>query len=76
MKKKINPWIRALLFTLGGSLLGLVYYKTIGCASGACPISSNPGGTMLYGGLLGFLLSGGFCSACRGGSCGIDDKPE
>jgi hypothetical protein len=43
-----------------GAVAGFAYYKFIGCASGACPISSNPYISTLYGALMGALLSGSF----------------
>ena len=57
---KIKKWIRPVLFTLGGALAGLAYYRLIGCASGSCPITSSPVGSMLYMGLVGWLISGIF----------------
>lgn len=39
-----------------GSLIGFLYYKFIGCASGTCKITSNPINSTLYGGLMGYLL--------------------
>ena len=50
---KIKKWIRPTLFTLGGALAGLAYYHFIGCASGSCPITSSPFGSVLYMGLIG-----------------------
>ena len=64
---KIRKWIRPTLFTLGGALAGLAYYYFIGCSSGICPITSNPLGSMLYMGLIGWLISGIFSREC--GSC-------
>ena len=64
---KIRKWIRPTLFTLGGALAGLAYYSFIGCASGTCPITSNPFSSMLYMGLIGWLISGVFGGEC--GSC-------
>lgn len=57
---KWKKWIRPALFTLGGALAGLAYYQWIGCASGSCVITSSPVGSMLYMGLIGWLLSGLF----------------
>jgi len=66
-KMKIRKWIRPVLFTLGGALVGLAYYRFIGCASGSCPITSSPFGSMLYMGLVGWLVSGIFSK--ERGSC-------
>lgn len=52
---KIKKWIRPTLFTLGGALAGLAYYHFIGCASGSCPITSSPLGSMLYMGVIGLF---------------------
>ena len=78
MKTLKKKTIKHILFTAGGALLGLFYYKAIGCPSGTCPITSSVAGTALYGALLGFWLSwvtsGGCC--CGGGSCSIEQKDE
>jgi hypothetical protein len=49
---------RSLLFVLGGAALGLAYQRLIGCRTGACPITSNPYVSTLYGALIGLLASG------------------
>jgi hypothetical protein len=41
-----------------GAALGFVYYKFVGCASGACPITSNPFISTIYGAIIGGLLWG------------------
>ena len=43
-------------FTAAGLAFGLGYYFAVGCALGACPITSNPAASALYGGVMGFLL--------------------
>ncbi len=43
-----------------GGALGYLYYKKVGCASGTCPITSSPGGSTIYGALIGFLLASSF----------------
>lgn len=40
-----------------GLLGGYIYYKTIGCSGGTCPITSNPYLSMIWGGLMGYLLA-------------------
>ena len=69
MNTRIRKWIRPTLFTLGGALLGLAYYHFIGCATGSCPITSTPVSSMLYMGLIGWLVSGMFENNC--GECGL-----
>jgi hypothetical protein len=38
-----------------GAIGGYLYYLKVGCASGTCPITSNPYISVAYGGLLGLL---------------------
>lgn len=40
-----------------GALLGFIYYKVVGCATGTCPITSNPYTSSIYGGVMGILIS-------------------
>lgn len=48
------------LFSLIGIILGIIggyiYYIKIGCSSGSCPITSNPFMSMLWGGIIGYLV--------------------
>ena len=67
MKEKGKKWMRPALFTIGGVLAGLAYYHFIGCATGSCPITSNPVSSMVYMGLIGWLLSSVFGKWCEGG---------
>lgn len=39
-----------------GMLGGFLYYYFIGCSSGTCPITSNPYISVIYGGLMGYLV--------------------
>lgn len=57
MKNNAKKRLWPVLFTLGGMLAGLGYYYAVGCASGACPITANPIRTMIYAGIMGWLLS-------------------
>ncbi len=43
-----------------GAVLGFLYYKFVGCSSGACPITSNPYISTVYGAILGILIAGIF----------------
>lgn len=43
---------------VAGALLGFAYYRFIGCASGSCPITSNPWASMIYGAVMGYMVSG------------------
>jgi len=56
MKKRILPWLPVLVLTLAGAAGGWLYYRFVGCASGACAISSNPFVSTVYGGVIGLLL--------------------
>ncbi|HDP67339.1 MAG TPA: YtxH domain-containing protein [Candidatus Marinimicrobia bacterium] len=49
--------VRIIAAAIGG-LLGFAYYHFIGCRSGSCPITGNPYISVLWGAILGFLISG------------------
>lgn len=68
MKEKIKNWLKPVLFTAGGALVGLAYYYFVRCPTGACPLTSNPFITMAYMGFIGWLFSGIFGKGCSG-SC-------
>jgi hypothetical protein len=52
IKKNYLKIIGALL----GGIGGYMYYHFVGCASGTCPITSNPYISVIYGGFMGYLL--------------------
>ena len=52
-KEKLLP----VLFTLGGAVTGLAYYYTLGCAGGACAVTSSPTRSMIYMAVIGWLLA-------------------
>jgi hypothetical protein len=54
MKK---PGWKQLLWIAGGGVAGFAWYYFVGCATGACPISSNPYVSTAYGALTGGLAS-------------------
>jgi len=49
--------LTTILFTAGGAAMGFAYYYFVGCASGTCPITSNPYVSTAYGALVGLLLA-------------------
>jgi len=49
-KKRI---IKPLLSMMVGGALGYAYYSTIGCATGGCPITSNPWISTFWGAAIG-----------------------
>ena len=67
VRTRLQYRILPLLFTLGGMLLGLIYYEVAGCAAGSCAITATPVSAMLCAGILGWLLSGLFASPCSRG---------
>jgi hypothetical protein len=56
-KKKM---IKILLGALAGAVVGFLYYRFIGCASGACKIAGNPYISTVYWALIGGLLASSF----------------
>ncbi len=50
------PWKLLAGIAIGGTA-GFLYYYFIGCASGTCPITSNPYGSVLYGSLMGAMIA-------------------
>lgn len=53
MIKKYYIQLLGLLLGVAG---GYLYYRLVGCQSGSCAITSNPYMSMLWGGLMGYLL--------------------
>lgn len=49
-------WLKLGVFLALGALGGFAYYYFIGCASGACAITSNPYISTGYGALMGAAL--------------------
>jgi hypothetical protein len=52
-----KPFIGILI----GGLTGFLYFYYIGCNSGTCAITSNPYRSMIFGGILGYLIAGSPC---------------
>lgn len=56
MKHLLKKHLLKIIGLLAGGTGGFLYYHFIGCASGTCPITSNPYISVLYGALMGYLL--------------------
>jgi hypothetical protein len=52
-RKFLKPFIGILL----GGLAGYLYFRLVGCSTGSCPITSHSYNTILFGGLLGYLIT-------------------
>lgn len=54
-----NKMLRIIIGIAIGAGLGFLYYKFVGCATGTCPITRNPYSSMIYGAIMGGLISMG-----------------
>jgi hypothetical protein len=52
--------LRLIIGVAVGAVAGFAYYRYIGCSSGACPLTSNPYISTIYGAVMGALFSGAF----------------
>ena len=52
--------LKILIGVLVGGGLGFAYYKFVGCATGACPLTSHPVISTIYGAILGAIVAGTF----------------
>lgn len=50
--------LRMIVGALVGGVLGYGVYRFIGCSTGACPITSNPWVSTIFGVVIGALFSG------------------
>jgi hypothetical protein len=55
---KRRKMIKIIVGVVIGAVLGFGYYKLVGCASGTCPITSNPWVSTLYGAVMGAVVAG------------------
>lgn len=51
--------VRIVLSALIGGGVGFLYYRLVGCRTGACPISGNPYVSTVWGAVMGSLLAAG-----------------
>ena len=49
---------RLLIGAVIGAVLGFGWHKLVGCSTGACPLTSNPVISTLYGMTVGALIAG------------------
>ncbi|HMV34586.1 MAG TPA: hypothetical protein PKW28_12660 [Turneriella sp.] len=50
-----NP-LNLALYVAGGGVVGYLYYRLIGCSTGACAITSRPVPSIIYGAVMGAML--------------------
>ena len=60
MNSFVLKYKRDLIGICLGGIVGFMYWKFIGCASGTCMITSKPLNSSLYGALMGYLIAGIF----------------
>lgn len=69
MKEKAIIYLKKNWPAVAGILVGMIggylYYFYIGCASGSCPIQSNPWFSTLWGGAMGYLLGDMFVKKAK-----------
>lgn len=56
----MNLILKIILGAVGGGAMGFLYYKFIGCRTGACPITSNPWTSTVIWAVIGGLFLSGF----------------
>jgi len=49
--------IRMIAGPLLGAVIGFAFYRFVGCATGHCPITSNPWVSTIYGAVIGFMIA-------------------
>lgn len=57
LERKQIMILRIVIGVVVGGGLGFAYYKFVGCSSGACPLTSNPFISAIYGSVVGALVA-------------------
>jgi hypothetical protein len=52
--------LRLVIGAIVGAALGFGWYKLVGCSTGACPLTSHPVISSIYGAALGALVAVNF----------------
>ncbi|MDQ7798927.1 MAG: hypothetical protein RDU76_08315 [Candidatus Edwardsbacteria bacterium] len=55
----MHPILKIVLGAAGGGTVGFLYYKFIGCRTGACPMAANPWISILVWAVIGGLMMAG-----------------
>ena len=50
--------LKYVLALRAGGAAGYLYYRLVGCRTGACPITANPYLSILYGAVMGAFVAG------------------
>ena len=58
MGERMDAMIKIIIGMVIGGLAGYAVYRYIGCATGACPITSNPLISTIFGAIIGALAAG------------------
>ena len=61
--KSWNFW-KPFLGVLVGGTAGFLYYHFVGCSTGSCFITSHSYSSIIFGGILGYLITSGPCTKC------------
>ncbi len=52
-----HRWFRGAIGMIAGAIVGLLYWKFVGCQSGTCPLTSNPYKSVILFSFMGALMA-------------------